>query len=141
MSLSANRRPPRIKSGAGLRRRGRKRLAELDARARHKLRIGIKNLRYATEFFQALFAGRKARKRLRGFERQLKALQDCLGALNDIAVHQKLASDLVGEKGRRRERAFAIGLVSGREQSRIDPLRKAAVKAADRFVQARPFWV
>jgi inorganic triphosphatase YgiF len=116
------------------------RLAELDARARHKLRIGIKKLRYATEFFQALFAGRKARKRLHGFERQLKALQDCLGALNDIAVHQRLASDFVGAKGRRRERAFAIGLVSGREQSRIDPLRKAAVKAADKFVQVRPFW-
>jgi inorganic triphosphatase YgiF len=117
-----------------------KRLAGLDARRRHKLRIGIKKLRYAGAFFAALFTGRKARKRLRRFERELEQLQDRLGALNDIAIHQKLAGKYVGRRGRRRQRAFAIGVVSGREQSRVDPLRAAAKKAADRFAQVRPFW-
>jgi CHAD domain-containing protein len=117
-----------------------KRLGKLDARRRHKLRIGIKKLRYAGDFFAALFAGRKASKRLRRFDRQLKRLQDRLGALNDIAVHEKLAGKYVGHRGRRRQRAFAIGVVSGREQSRIDPLRDAAKKAADRFAKVRPFW-
>ena len=117
-----------------------KRLGKLDARRRHKLRIGIKKLRYAGDFFATLFAGRKAKKRLRRFARELKRLQDRLGALNDIAVHQRLAGKYVGGRGRRRQRAFAIGLVSGREQSRIDPLREAAAQAADRFAQVRPFW-
>lgn len=117
-----------------------KRLGKLDARRRHKLRIGIKKLRYAGEFFAALFTGRKAQKRLRRFERELERLQDGLGALNDIAVHQNLAGKYVGRRGRRRQRAFAIGVVSGREQSWIDPLRAAAKKAADRFAQVRPFW-
>jgi inorganic triphosphatase YgiF len=116
-----------------------KRLVKLDARRRHKLRIGIKKLRYAADFFTSLFSGRKAQRRLRRFTRELKQLQDRLGALNDIAVHQRLAGRYVGTRGRR-QRAFAIGLVSGREQSRVEPLRKAAATAADRFAQVRPFW-
>ena len=115
-------------------------LAALDARQRHKLRIAIKKLRYAAEFFAGLFDRRKAHKRLRRFERQLESLQDCLGALNDIAVHEKLAGKVVGRPGGRRQRAFAIGLVSGREQARITPLRDAAEAAADRFAEVRPFW-
>jgi inorganic triphosphatase YgiF len=117
-----------------------RKLAKLDARGRHKLRIGIKKMRYAADFFAGLFDGRKARKRLRGFERQLKALQDSLGALNDIAVHGKIAGKLVGGRGRKRQRAFAVGLVSGREQSRVAPLRDAAVQAADHFTRAQSFW-
>ena len=65
---------------------------------------------------------------------------DSLGALNDIAVHGKIAGKLVGGRGRKRQRAFAVGLVSGREQLRVAPLRHAAVQAADHFRQARPFW-
>ena len=115
-------------------------LAKLDPRRRHKLRIAIKKLRYAIDFFASLFAGRKAEKRLRRFVRELKALQNCLGALNDIAVHRRLAGKFVGPSGRRRERAFAIGVVSGREQSRVGPLQDAAVAAAGGFAAARPFW-
>ncbi len=91
-------------------------------------------------FFASLFDRRRAHKRLRRFERQLESLQDCLGALNDIAVHERLAGKVVGRNGRRRQRAFAIGLVSGREQSRVAPLRAAAERAADRFGAVRPFW-
>lgn len=117
-----------------------KKLAKLDARRRHKLRIAIKKLRYAIGFFESLFAGRKAKKRQRRFVRELKQLQDCLGALNDIAVHRRLASKFVGPPGRRRERAFAVGVVTGREQCRVGPLQDAAVMAADQFSAARAFW-
>ena len=118
-------------------RRSRK-LAELDGERRHKLRIAMKKLRYAIEFFESLFVARKESKRIRRFERLLEELQDSLGALNDISVHQKLARELVAKRPRP-ERVFAIGLVSGREQCRVDPLRKAAVKAAERLAEARPF--
>jgi triphosphatase len=117
-----------------------KRIARFGARRRHKLRIAAKKLRYAAEFFAPLFSRRKGRQRMRRFDRRLKALQDCLGALNDIAVHQRLAGEYVDRRGRRRQRAFAIGVVSGREQTQVDPLCHAAVKAAERFAQARPFW-
>jgi triphosphatase len=119
-----------------------KKLRELDARQRHKLRIAIKKLRYASDFFENLFTGRKTAKRLADFKNRLKGLQDRLGALNDIAVHQKLAPTLAtGEthtKGR--EYTFAAGMVSGREQAEIGPLLKAAAIDARKFARARPFW-
>jgi CHAD domain-containing protein len=105
-----------------------KRLRQLDTRRRHKLRIAVKKLRYASDFFRRLFAGRKAKKRLSGFKACLTDLQDHLGALNDIAVHQKLGPKLVAGKSNTkvRARAFAARIVSGREQSEIEPLLKAA---------------
>jgi hypothetical protein len=39
-----------------------------------------------------------------------------------------------------RAQAFAIGVVSGREQSEIEPLLNAADKDARKFLHARPFW-
>ena len=59
------------------------------------------------------------------FEGHLKDLQDGLGALNDIAVHQQMATRLAGHK-RKPAPAFAAGVVSGREQSEIEPLLKGA---------------
>jgi len=119
-----------------------KRLRELDTRQRHKLRIAVKKLRYASDFFRRLFAGRKAKKRLSGFKACLTDLQDHLGALNDIAVHQKLGPKLVAGKSNTkvRARAFAARIVSGREQSEIEPLLKAADIDAQKFARIQPFW-
>ena len=71
-----------------------------------------------------LFNGCKARKRLSSFQFHLKCLQDHLGALNDITVHQKLAPKLAAEKPRTTigQRA-AVALVSGHEQSAVQPNR------------------
>jgi inorganic triphosphatase YgiF len=119
-----------------------KKLRELDARQRHKLRIAVKKLRYAGDFFGLLFPGHKAKKRLSAFQGSLRDLQDHLGALNDIQVHQKLvpklASGKPGTKGR--QRVFAAGVVSGREQSEIEPLLNSAAKDASKFAQIQPFW-
>jgi inorganic triphosphatase YgiF len=119
-----------------------KRLRELDTQERHKLRIAMKKLRYAIDFFEHLFQGHKARKRMSRFKECLEHLQDRLGALNDIKVHQKLAPKLAAGKShtKARERAFAAGIVSGREQSKIEPLLKAANKDARKFAHLGPFW-
>src|SRR5204863_4189054 len=66
-----------------LRRAGRA-LRGQDADSRHRARIEAKKLRYAAEFFENAFPD--AGKRRRRFVEALKALQDELGALNDIAV-------------------------------------------------------
>jgi CHAD domain-containing protein len=88
---------------------------------------------------------RKLDARQRGTVRgrtSLKGLQDHLGALNDIQVHQKLIPRLASGKSRtkRRQRVFAASVASGREQSEIEPLLNSAVKDARKFDQIRPFW-
>jgi inorganic triphosphatase YgiF len=117
-------------------------LRQLDPRQRHKLRIAIKKLRYGSDFFENLFVGRKAGKRLSRFNGRLKDLQDCLGALNDISVHQKLASKIAIKRShvRNRARAFAAGIITGSEQSEIKPLLATADEHATKFAHMRPYW-
>jgi len=54
--------------------------------ARHALRIRVKRLRYSCEFFAPAFPA----KRVTPYIAALKALQDILGELNDVAVGRRL---------------------------------------------------
>ena len=89
-----------------------------------------------------MFGSRTAKKRLPDFKARLTNLQDQLGALNDIKVHQKLAR-AAGRPGAKaaHSQAFASGVVSGRGQGEIEPLLKAADKDARKFSHIRPFWI
>lgn len=93
-------------------RRLRKKVLELAARARtddppslHALRIGIKRLRYALEFFAPL-ASPKAMRRMLG---HLATLQDTLGQINDLANAGELLMDCAGSDARLREAVTLIG--------------------------------
>jgi triphosphatase len=116
-------------------------MAEFDSLQPHKLRIKFKKLRYSCDFFGSLCHGRKMKRRLHRFKDCLSDLQDDLGALNDISVHQKLATAVVADRKSRRHHArdFAAGAVSGREQTEIRPLLKATGKAARKLAEMRPF--
>ena len=77
----------------------------------------------------------------------MKLLQDSLGALNDISVHEGLterlaiAPDNVGKrKFRSAKKAFAAGQLSGREEARITSVLKSAERAYARFAKAKVFW-
>ena len=59
---------------------------------RHKLRIALKKLRYAADFFLPLLG--KA-KRNRRYAKTLSALQDRLGRYNDIAVTERLIPPII----------------------------------------------
>lgn len=61
-------------------------LADADDEGRHEVRKGAKKLRYAAEFFASLFARKRERRRHKRFVAALEALQDQLGALNDLAT-------------------------------------------------------
>jgi triphosphatase len=107
----------------------------LDPRKRHKLRIAVKKLRYAAEFFAVLFDGKQARKRRKAFLAVLKRLQGALGGLNDIAARERLGTTVMRSSGRRAkragpQRAFAAGWITATEEARAAPLLKAAAKAA-----------
>jgi triphosphatase len=126
-----------------LRKRGRQ-LARLDAEARHRLRIQAKKLRYATEFYQTVFTGKKTEKRRDAFLAALKDMQDRFGELNDIVVHEKLATGIattmVDRRPRPVRRAFAAGLLTGHEEARFKPVQNAAEQAFRAFEKLKPYW-
>jgi CHAD domain-containing protein len=117
-----------------VRKRG-KQLAQLDANKRHKLRIQVKKLRYAAEFFSELFQNKKAMKRQKKFMPALERLQDGLGDLNDIAVDERLIASAAAPK-----RAFAAGLLTGREEARENEALSNAVDGYTKLVKAKSFW-
>jgi inorganic triphosphatase YgiF len=100
---------------------------EIDEERRHRVRIEVKKLRYATEFFSALFvpAGEKG---LRAAQTVIEALQSTLGDLNDIAVARSTASA-----------AGAQSLAASGEQA-IPGLLLKAKEQARQFRELQPFW-
>jgi inorganic triphosphatase YgiF len=102
-----------------------RKLERLDASRQHKLRIAVKKVRYAREFFASLNPDRRRRKARRKIDHALKGLQSALGDLNDMRVHMYWARDFARSNTDARK-AFAIGYVIGREDaSSRDVLAKA----------------
>jgi triphosphatase len=119
-----------------LRKRIRKRdraLQELNPRQRHKLRIRAKTLRYTVEFFASLFPGPGPKERRQEALAALKALQDALGALNDLAAREALAAD-----GHDLSDEAARLLTS--EDGKAEGLLKEAQTAHARFAKVKSFW-
>lgn len=117
------------------RRRGR-RLERLDPAQRHKLRIALKNLRYAADFFELLF---RPRADVRRFGRKAADLQDILGRLNDAAVADRMLARLEPANAP----SHAAGLVAGwygRGGADDAALREAwkSFRAAPRYWRDRP---
>jgi len=84
------------------------RFGELSVEGRHQCRIDIKKLRYAVDFFSGLYPAKRGQRLLP----LLAALQDRLGALNDIAVARDKLEALVLRDGSA-ELAWAAGQLIG----------------------------
>lgn len=113
-----------------VKKRGRK-LKRLDDAHRHALRKSAKKLRYAAEFFAALYRG-KQKRRHRKFVATLEKLQDTLGELNDLAVTPGLL-DRLGLAGDPRAECLA----DTREEKKL--LKEAAKRRRD-LLDRKPFW-
>jgi len=118
-----------------LRHRSRKFL-DIDVAARHDLRKQAKKLRYAAAFFGEAFP--KHPKRRQRFVVALRALQDRLGELNDMAVARAVAMGAVGRRSG--ELAFAAGLEVGRLTGDEDQVLDAADEAFRTYRKVKPFW-
>jgi len=103
-------------------------LVELDPEERHQVRIEIKKLRYATEFFESLFKGGGAKKRKRAALSTLEALQETLGELNDIAV------------GAHMEPSSTADALHQEQMSRVDGLLADAKGQYQDLAGLEPFW-
>lgn len=122
---------------AAVRQAGR-RFASLSSEGRHKLRIQIKKLRYATEFFGSLYPP----DRLNEFLADLKRLQDQLGTANDIDVARRLVKEIIRPlKGKERARlSYAAGLVVGWHSHVAGDREKQLRLAWHRFIRRPPYW-
>ncbi|MCV2367800.1 CHAD domain-containing protein [Roseateles oligotrophus] len=99
--------------------------------ARHRLRIAVKKLRYATEFFRSIEA-KKAIARLA----RLSDLQELLGQLNDAEVARTLLLDLgQAQASLLAPAAFARGVLWAQSQQQIahlGPLLRGPVPDQER---------
>ena len=113
-------------------RKGARDLADADDRARHEVRKDAKKLRYAAEFFAGLFALKRERRRYKRFIAALEALQDRLGALNDLATAPGVLKGL----GVADDPGAARLLARGRKKSLIEK----AEKAREDLFDTKRFW-
>ena len=97
-----------------------------DPERRHRLRIRVKRLRYACDFFSASFAGAAPQPDIK----RLAALQDILGDLNDIAVARRLLAELGASAAHTRQ------VLAARERKLVTSLETAWTT----FEKRRPFW-
>src|SRR5215207_5970201 len=116
-----------------IRKRGRH-LPELAPDERHRVRIAVKKLRYAAEFFAPLYEGKSRAKRARTFRDALGELQDRLGDLNDIAVAATMA-ETAGDGA-----APAARLLAAEQEAHFDEHLAAAAKAYKAFGESEKFW-
>ena len=110
---------------------GRRAHAEYDART-HKLRIALKKLRYAAEFFAPLYPSKRTGK----YIRTLKLLLDELGAAND--AHG--VANVLGLLGEDPELRFAKGVIIGWYAAREKRLGRRAIESWRKFKRLKPFW-
>jgi len=105
-----------------------KRLADLDPEDRHQVRIEIKKLRYAAEFFESLFKGQGTKARKQAALATLEALQETLGDLNDIAVGAQLHGSVAAEA------------LHEEQLARVDDLLAKAMTQYRDLASLEPFW-
>jgi CHAD domain-containing protein len=116
---------------AQVRKRGKRAHRVYDART-HKLRIALKKLRYAAEFFAPLYS----RKRAVNYIRTLKLLLNELGDANDAHGVEALMRRL----GDAPELGFAMGVVTGWYSAKEKRLATRALKSWRKFKRTKPFW-
>ena len=106
-------------------------LTTLPADALHALRIEVKRLRYACEFFAPLFPARAVRRLIR----RTSAVQERLGHINDGTVAAGLLAALGGPA-----RGYAAGVVTGFVAAERQRAAARADRAWRRLRHAAPFW-
>ena len=103
-------------------------MRRLAPEARHAIRIEIKKLRYAAEFFASLFGDAGRAKRRKAALSTLETLQEVLGDLNDIAV------------GAEEHATGALAALQAEQAGRVGPLLSEAKAAAHTLRDLEPFW-
>jgi CHAD domain-containing protein len=113
---------------------------------RHDVRIALKRLRYALDFFAGVFKNDDKKE----FVKRLKRLQDDLGRMNDVAVAETMLArfaDLgagaldAAALSAQGQLAFSAGGILGWHRRRAAEMELHLLKDWEAFARARPFWL
>ena len=115
-------------------RKGGRDLQQLDPEPLHRLRIEVKKLRYAVEFFASLEQRDEAIARRKALSAALEDMQEHLGELNDLETARALLTSLVPAEAMQGADHWLRPTTPA--ESPID----AADEAYRRLVEAGPFW-
>lgn len=117
-----------------VRRRGRD-IMTLASDERHEVRIALKGLRYATDFFGALFPDAVA---VKTYARATSRLQDVLGSFNDMSMATDMVQQLHlgGDLSATRAAGVVLGWYGRAAQSDVTLLGDAW----QAFRRVKPFW-
>ena len=121
-----------------VRKRGRH-MRSLNEHDRHRLRIALKKLRYAAEFFEPLYE----KSKVKAYTRRLKLLLEDLGALNDVVTVRGTLTRITESEETQRWNAdilFAAGMINGWHSERALRLGESAVDHWRKFKKMDPFW-
>jgi CHAD domain-containing protein len=113
-----------------------KHLDELKLEERHKLRIRIKKMRYASEFFASLYP----KKKVKPYVKRLGRLQDVFGYLNDVATAERLLGEVTGGSFHPKPLLRAEGLVLGWHGYAADDAWPRVQKRWTKLKREAPFW-
>ena len=110
----------------------------LNTESRHAVRIALKKLRYAADFFRPLYP----KKQSAVFIRHLQILQSDLGYLNDVATANRIVTELTTSPGLTDGVTLATtaGQVIGWHQHGLAAAEPKVCKDWAAFVSAKPFW-
>ena len=109
-----------------------KALSHEDTASLHRLRIEVKRLRYAADFFSTLNLGKGE-----AFARDLAGLQDVLGRINDEAVTGRLLQQLAAQDT---GIAYELGVVRGFCRALAGQALEQFDAAWQRFARRKPYW-
>ncbi len=106
----------------------------------HRLRIALKKLRYTAEFFAPLYP----KGEVSAYLKKVRALQNHLGDLNDVANVRSVVGDVVRETARKKDddgaMRFAAGAMVGWYGAQVPGAIKQALKRYEKFERVTPFW-
>lgn len=110
----------------------------LSIEQRHQLRIDVKKLRYAIDFFGALYP----EEAVTAYLEHLSGLQDGLGYLNDVAVAKDLVALLcrTAKGDALVECRHAGGIVIGWHTKALADIEAHMSADVRTFLEAKPFW-